>query len=459
MKKSDYLGWQDVFRFSFMQSFKQKAYVGFLIFMSVVTCASMPVLSLINSSKEEEVYVSEVETLTVYDETGLGIDYSDALMGEAFDGITLVTEPTVSYDEYVKSLETSEDSKDLVVRITFNEAGVFTLTFVKASGADLKDMDVESVSGTFHAYFNDARIKAIDVTDEQLAFIYQSIDTKVEFISEEGEIIPEEEPTQGITMETYSLLLTGIVVVTMIVSLSGSNVAMSIVTEKSTRVVEYLMIHVRPMALIVGKVLASLSLVMIQMGAIGISYLISCILNVVIFGASMDMGESMALTATLLQSMPGLNIGNIIIAVLIILLGVLFYAIIAGLAGASVSKLDELNEGLKLYQMSMVLGSYLSIAVCIVELAGSKSNALALVAGLIPFSAPFAVPMNLLCGNISVGVAIASCVISALAIAVLFVFTAKVYESLIFYNGKVLKFKDILQIAKNRNDGKKKGGN
>jgi len=34
--------------------------------------------------------------------------------------------------------------------------------------------------------------------------------------------------------------------------------------------------------------------------------------------------------------------------------------------------------------------------------------------------------------------------------AALFSFTAKVYESMIFYNGNVLKLKDILQIAKNR---------
>jgi len=32
-----------------------------------------------------------------------------------------------------------------------------------------------------------------------------------------------------------------------------------------------------------------------------------------------------------------------------------------------------------------------------------------------------------------------------------------VYESLIFYNGKVMSFKDILQIAKNRRQVERKG--
>ena len=54
MKKSDYIGWQEVFRFSLVQGIKQKAYYGFLIFMSVVTILSMPVMSLIQSMDKEE---------------------------------------------------------------------------------------------------------------------------------------------------------------------------------------------------------------------------------------------------------------------------------------------------------------------------------------------------------------------------------------------------------------------
>ena len=65
-------------------------------------------------------------------------------------------------------------------------------------------------------------------------------------------------------MEEYMVLLMGIMIVTMIVSLSGGSIATSIVTEKTTRVVEYLMINVRPMALIVGKILASLVMVFVQ---------------------------------------------------------------------------------------------------------------------------------------------------------------------------------------------------
>ena len=59
-------------------------------------------------------------------------------------------------------------------------------------------------------------------------------------------------------------------------------------------------------------------------------------------------------------------------------------------------------------------------------------------------------PANLLLGKLSMPVALISLAVVLLSTAGLFSFTAKVYESMIFYNGNVLKLKDILQIARNR---------
>ena len=54
-------------------------------------------------------------------------------------------------------------------------------------------------------------------------------------------------------------------------------------------------------------------------------------------------------------------------------------------------------------------------------------------------------------------ISLISLAILIIVVGVLFSFTAKVYESMIFYNGKVLKLKDILQIAKNRRQVERKG--
>lgn len=457
MKKSDYIGWKDVFSFSLVQGMKQKAYFGFLIVVCVVLIFWLPVSSLINS-KEEEAYTSEVTKLTVYDETGLGIDYSKALQEEAYAGVKVVTDSALTYDNHVKALEDSEEaeeSTELVARIVFDEMGIFNITFVKAAGADLSDEDCDTLAGDFVAYFEDARISAIDVTSEQMEFINQSVETKVEFINETGEIIPQKEKKEGISMEEYMILLMGIMIVTMIVSLSGGSIATSIVTEKTTRVVEYLMINVRPMALIVGKILASLVMVAVQFAAMGISYGISFVLNTLLFGEQnmenlQNSTEGVEVsTVGFWKMLLGIEFVDVLIAVAVILAGIMFYSILAGLAGASVSKMEEMAEGLKIFQITMVVGSYMGIALCIVLMTG-ENPLFTNICCLVPISAPFVVPACLILNKIPLWIGLLGLAMILILVVCLFSFTAKVYESMIFYNGAAMKLKDILQIAKNR---------
>lgn len=460
MRKSDYIGWQEVFRFSLVQGMKQKAYYGFLIVMLVVMIFSQPVASLLQSFDKEEEYTSEVSVLTIYDETGLPIDYAKALEEAAYAGVSIETAAAQTFEEHVKALEESEESTELIVKIAYEESGYFNLTFVKSANAQLSEDDCNQLADAFVAFFDEARIEAIEVTKEQLDFLNQPVATKQEFLTSTGGMVPEKEENEGISYEEYMVLLMGITVVTMIVSLSGSSIATSIVTEKSTRVVEYLMINVRPMALIVGKILASLLMVLVQFAAIGVGYVISAGLNAALFGKSIiqDAQAGEVDTSVILQMLSNIEVADVLVAVVIILCGVMFYSILAGLAGASVSKMEEIAEGMKLYQMVMVVGAYLGIGLCIVLMMGGENQAFVMVCSLLPFSAPFVVPACLILGKVTMGIALISMVLLLVLTALLFAFTAKVYESMIFYNGSVLKLKDILQIAKNRTQSEKKEG-
>lgn len=460
MKKSDYIGWKDVFRFSLEQGIKQKAYYGFLIVICLIIIFSMPISSMIKGNGEDEVYTSKVTKLTIYDETGLMIDYADALQEDAYAGVQIVTDSAQSYDAHVKSLEESEDSTELVAKIAFDEMGLFNLTFVKAASSALTEEDCNSLAGAFVAYFDDARITAIDVTAEQMEFINQPVNTKVEFISETGEVIPQEEQKEGITMDEYMMLLIGIMIVTIVISLSGSSIATSIMTEKTTRVVEYLMINVRPMALIVGKIFASLLMVLIQIAAMGISYGISVALDTVLFGSKaadvQNMVEGVEVsTVGFWDMLLNIQLSDVLVAVVVILAGIMFYSILAGLAGASVSKMEEMAEGMKIFQMTMVVGSYMGIALCIVLMNGE--NALFTnICCLVPVSAPFVVPACLILNKISLTIGLISLALLLVFTILLFSFTAKVYESMIFYNGSVMKLKDIIKVAKNRKVAERK---
>ena len=66
MKKNNYIGWQEVFRFSLIQGMKEKAYYGFLIVMSVILIASMPVASLIQNLGYKKCYsISKTDSMNI----------------------------------------------------------------------------------------------------------------------------------------------------------------------------------------------------------------------------------------------------------------------------------------------------------------------------------------------------------------------------------------------------------
>lgn len=468
MKKSDYIGWQEVFRFSLIQGMKQKAYKVFIILVCTVLLFSQPVKAFIDNRDKEEAFKSEVTEFTIYDEVGLPIDYTKSLAGEGFEDVKINTTPSISFEEHVKRLEEeskdkeSEKSKEIIVNMIYEEAGYFNLTFVKASNAALKDNDCEKLMEAFSEYFDEERINAIQVTQEQMEFLNRPVDTKVEFVTETGERVPEKPQAESIGMEEYMIIMLGIMVVTFMLSTSGQSIANSIVTEKSTRVVEYLMINVRPMALITGKILASLLLVMIQFTAMGVSFGISSLLKLLMFGESTNMavnmgGAEVAVEASaFIELVSGVSIIDILLGLAVVFAGLMFYCIIAGLAGASVSKLEELSEGLKVYSILTVVGAYLGMGMCMTMSANGGNEMFTNFCCLFPFSSPFVVLPCLLLGKASVGMALISLGVLLIVTFLLFSFTAKVYESMIFYNGKVLKLKDILQIAKNRKQVERK---
>ena len=457
MKKSDYRGWKDVFRFSFIQGVKQKAYIGILIVMFVFALFGPVLLAAFsgNGDGEEKSINISIDRLMVFDEVGLPIEYEAAFAGTDCENVNIEVKQakTGEFDSYIKQYEKAEDSNELAVKISYDATGYFKLIFVKAKDTEFSEDEGSVVADVFTSYFGEAKLTAIDVTEEEYAFINQAIETEVLFTDESGAVIVEGEHAEGISMDQYYVLLGGIMVCLMIITLSGSTIANSIVTEKSTRVVEYLMINVRPMALIVGKILSSLLLTVIQFVAFGAGYVGSVILQGVIFGA--ENTKSLADMLSIFSVFEGINPVNIVLAVLILFMGILFYSILAGLAGASVSKMDELAEGMKIYQMAQVVGSYIGIGICIMEISGSVNPMIINVCSMIPIATPFIVPATLLMGRVTTLVACIGFVLLAVITVLLYLFTANVYEAMIFYNGKVLKFKDILQIAKTRRKGDK----
>ena len=238
-------------------------------------------------------------------------------------------------------------------------------------------------------------------------------------------------------------------------------VAQSIAIEKSSRIMEYLLTSVSPLSIIIGKILAMCSVSLMQ-------FLIFVAAGAVGFLASMPFGifakiddivsavsesgvgiEAQNVINDIMSAFSSVNIGTLVILIITFILGFLIYALIAGLAGASISKMEDLSAAIQPMSIIGVLGFYLAYMPQIGNTDG-ESNPIAIIARYIPISSPFCLPSAYMLGQMTlVEVIIALAILLACVIALALI-VAKVYEHIILHTGDRLKLSDMLKMSETK---------
>lgn len=444
MKRSNITGWKDVFSFTLIQTLKNKAFIISFLITLVLSFISMPLLKMIKGGDGVENIdngaASLVKKVYINNKTSLGsMDFKELKNLEQFSHITfeVMEEP---YDDVANRIENTET--DSIILDIAEEETQFSLTFIKSSESTLTQGDLNSLTEEITKQFQIYRSTALGLSDEQLSLLNAKVDTLVNMVDANGEEIVEE--NNSISAAEYAFIYGLIFILMMINNTASTQIAHSIVTEKSTRVIEYLLTSVKPLAIIVGKILAALTAVLLQMLSMIALIFIS---NKLVSSLGSKGGENV-----LSQYLPSnlfwnLNLFNIVLCLIIIILGFIFYATLAGLVGATVSRLDEINEALKLFIFIILIGVYIAFAAAIVLMAAGE-NGFITFSFLFPLSSSFILPGAILIGKISLPIVIGSIALQLIFIFFLFKFVAKVYETLILHNGNVIKIKELFKISR-----------
>lgn len=480
--KNKIKGWSDIFKFTYIQGMKTKSAIITNIILCVIALVSMPVMTLIEGKDSDKTKTkTTIEQVKVIDNTGLNIiDDLELLKSEDLyceDESKLYVDleyksAEINYEE----LDENSDKKDIY---TFEEDGKnavylemtgvedsIYLSVVYDGKSNVKSEDAEDFKIFVENNFDKVLIKKYGVDEDTLKIMDCEVVTnvkKAEITNESESVISgdlaentKDESVNGSLAEgnadekegkDYSYpIIYGLLMITMfILAFGGERIAMSIATEKTSKVMEYLMTSVKPMAVVVGKILSSLAIIFTQVILIGISFIVSSVINKMLNGGKIipDMLVNIIKSKTLSSANPG----TILLGVLILVGGFIFYALIAALAGASVSKLDELADGVKLFTFTLLIGAYIGIFIVSSDMY-EKSNALIYAAELFPITSLFITPGTVITGYTGVVMGIASLVVMIIGIILLTLFVSNVYESMIYYNGQTLKLKDIINISK-----------
>lgn len=445
-------GWKDIYSFTFIQTIKNKSFKISFIILCILAAAVMPCAAFISGNEEKGVKDTEMQGAAAEDEKSITevktvyvyFDSSDKALE------SVITEWENLYKcEYLHTDKEVLDSK----RADINTDNTYALLSVNTEdGLYNIDITVGWEVMDDMGVLDDA-LESLRISLERLQLDNVSPGLgggrDVEVSGYLGE--SEERYSDNFNFLTYMIQLGYIMILIFIISFSTERIATSVVTEKAGKMVEFLMISVRPMAIMVGKVLAVISTVLIQVMAMALCAVISSLLCNAFFDNRVTdyiVNSVENLNSTGMSFM--VNPVSVLIAVLFVVGGLLFYSLVASLAGASVSKIEEVSEGMVIVTFMLMIGAYMAIGLGMKLVMGGNPGGAGIyetVTYLLPLSSPFSIPQNLLTGYVGYGSAVLSLIILYASIAVLVVLSSKVYEFMLFYNGTRLKIKDIVTIA------------
>ena len=457
--KNKMTGWKKILKFTYVQSMKSKAMIITMLILCVMALLSMPVTSIIGNSSDEEDVKTKISKVYWYDDT--------EVIGEYFAGGKIDSDiyGNIEYEraeenskEYINDIINKKDNKDQVfLEITYVDDMQSLSYGVNIVCYYSTDSDVDSSDAEEFAYFVEENTKRAILMDagvdkENIDKASKNVEYKIVNINEDGTI---DDTDDSIDMFQYYLTLMVICVLIFVVSLVGGKVAELIVTEKATRVMEYILTSVKPLAILVGKVIGSTLIVLTMLMGVLISFILSLFINTAMFGKA---GDGIILPDIVKQlvdngAVAGMTPLNILLIIILILSGCIFFGFIAGIAGATVSKVEEMSEGMKLFTFVMTIGAYLPLFMAMSQsISGDGWGNLSYVVYLLPISSLFILPQYLLLGKVSSGLVCGAIGVEIISLIIVVLLVNKVYEHMLYSNGEKLTVKDIIRFAKQRKE-------
>lgn len=454
--KNKLKGIKKTFAFAYMQSMKSKAMKAVLIIFCTLSLISMPLATIIGGSagskgdKENNIKTVYVDDLTELVFLQLESGY---ITDSTFENVKYVES---SKEEMEKLLKDDEHSVFVIIEYCGEQEslsyGINTYAYYNED-SKIKKEEAQELAAFIDKNIKKAILKSAGVDEEVIKNNLKETEYSVTLYNEKGE---EVEGNNGISEAQYYFTLTVICLLIFVISFMGSKVSELIVTEKSTRVIEYMLTSVKPMAILIGKVMASTMIMITMIVCVVISLIISVVVNNAFILESDSLFEAPDMVKKLVQSgiIESVGPAEIIISLIILILGCVFYGFIAGLAGATVSKIEEMAEGMKIFTFTVMIGAYSSLALSIIQMTGEGADMLMKIVLLCPLSSLFIVPQHLFMGNVSLVIGGAAIGIQIVFIILVVLFVNRVYEHMLYSNGDVLKLKDIIGFAKMKGSSK-----
>jgi len=419
-----------VLGYTFKENSRKKSFIISTVITLILTILIVSLPAIIKSFDNNGKNKAQVQTQTGQPGkteskgTMFVVDSKDILKGDldklnsAFSEYAFKSEPADNIDTLKNNVKDQENNFLLILD---EKDGVPTFDYlVKQSGSG---PDPYAISRAIKSIFVTDLLNTANVSDKVSLQVQSDVSYNV---SELG---------KG-KMNSYISSIVISMLLFFAIYFYGYGVAMSVASEKTSRVMELLVTSTKPSKIILGKSAA--------MGILGLIQLFMVVLTGTLT-YKLTFPDNFTIAGQMLDFSSFTPFGLIMIVVYFIL-GYSLYAMMNAVAGATVSKAEDVNSSIMPISMISMVAFYMGYF----SLAVPKGT-VAIVASIIPFSSPFSMPCRILAIEVPAWQIAASIISLIITIVLIAWISIKIYSSAVLHYGKRLKIKDLVKMSNSNN--------
>ncbi len=436
---NEFKGFAKIFSYTFKNQVTTKSYIAITIIIGLVFLILPPAIMIPIELFGDEEPTGLLNTVYVVDNGNFKeVDFSMVpLLFEEFKDVTF---KYIGENEQDALSASSENKHSLILDIS--KEGSYHLNVLLPEESELNYADIDMVTEALYPVFSMILIQSMDLSPEALAALSINVSTSLpsdkQASSDDGEIDNE-------SVEIVSMIIAylNIMLLYFLVLSYGTSVANSLILEKTSKLMEFFLITVKPGAIMLGKVVGIALSAVMQF----IVWILSLIggFAIGIFGVKLINPESDMMILKILDTASEytsfISIPGIILGIAIIIAGFFMYCSLAAVGGALARKTEDLGATNYIFTLALVCSLFITMFS-----GGESLMAYVPWHDFLPFTAVLVTPAHLIVGQTSLIVGGISLLLISLLFFIMIYVSGRIYKSMVFHKGNIPKIKDVIQI-------------
>lgn len=437
----------NIFSFTFIQHVKQKGYRNVTVVVAVL-CLLLPavILPAIEYFKEDETYVSKIDKVYVVEtdsSTEGKADYGVLNSVDAAQFTDVVYEMAENVEDAAKKAE--EDGHSVVLAVGHQE-GTYQLNVLLPDETKLNKKDANAYETFLSGAFRYILIQKSNLEAAQIAEMTMPIETVVR----DSSVSADESDEYAAAKEVMATILPylNIMILYFMILAYGQGTANSAIMEKTSKLMDLLLVSVKPGEMLLGKVFAMAASGVLQIFiwlvglfggfALGIHFtkMVNPNTDMILIQLVESFGEFSGM----------FTVSGVILALLMLSAGLLLYCSLAAIGGAIAEKPEDLSSTNMLFVMVLLVSFF---ATMFAGGAGSDVPWDAVTWQVwMPFTSILVAPTKILLGVMSIPEAALSLGIVVVTATLITIAAGKVYKMMSLYKGNPPSPKKMIEMMR-----------